>query len=500
MRGGIVVQIPQRFRIDRKEMAALCGWHMQAVSGDLYRVQLQEVYDKSAPKLITAVRVADATSASSRVAYEPFQRWEDQDGLYRGPIQTVAQVAVERYETATTPVEKWGALRPALTTAKDSEFPDRLREAFEELAKEDAGASLWAATIPRRLGWRLASVRALFGSQETPELLKRRDQDMAGFPASKGLMAGLSFGYDSFVETALIATSPWVLGWNVPRVGGIAVELFGQPLLGAQPTSQLLDHFRPPAWPAASRMFAPHKPDVTSSDIAAWFRWWIERLDQLFGLLSDPTRFPGPDGRYLARNHLAMWLSVVRLFLTVHAILAHPFESFERVVLFFSALDLLDGLRLGGVELGEPRQARKALDEVVAVLPPGAAAVVLPRCERAVRALDDVRQGFFVKERIKDGTLSFGTGQTIGIDKAIAQWLRLARNSHHGFGQIARDKPDAVALLAAHDGTVPPELSDIAFLYLLRLLVEPRRLFPDDLRAERRAAAGGQWKEEGSLQ
>ena len=79
-------------------------------------------------------------------------------------------------------------------------------------------------------------------------------------------------------------------------------------------------------------------------------------------------------------------------------------------------------------------------------------------------------------------------------------WLRLARKSHHGFGQIARDKPDAVALLAAHDGTVPPELSDIAFLYLLRLLVEPRRLFPDDLRAERRAAAGGQWKEEGSLQ
>lgn len=497
MKGGIVVEIPKRFRINREEMATLCGWRMQALSGELYRVQLREVFDKSAPGLITAVRAADASAAHSSPAYEPFRRWESQDRLYSGPIEEVANLAVDRYEAAETPLAKWAALRPVLTSAKDAEFPDRLRQAFTELAAEDADASLWAVTKTRRLGWRLAIVRALFGAQETPELLTRRDEDLEGFPAAKGLMAGLSFGYDSFVEIALLPVSPWLLGWNVPRVGGIAVELFGAPRLAAQPSAQMLDLFRPPAWPASRRMTAPMKPELHSSEIGAWFRWWIERLDQLLGILSDPARFPGPDGHYLARDHLAIWLSVVRLFLTVHAILARPFESFERMVLLFSAFDLLDGLRLGGVELGDPRQARKALAEIAAALPSDAARVVLPRCERAVEALDEVRSGFFVKERIKDGTLGLGAGKTIGLDRATAQWLRLTRNSHHGFGQIARDKPDAVALLAAHDGTVPPDLPDLALLYLLRLLVQPRRLFPEELRAERQAAAASTWQSEG---
>lgn len=53
----------------------------------------------------------------------------------------------------------------------------------------------------------------------------------------------------------------------------------------------------------------------------------------------------------------------------------------------------------------------------------------------------------------------------------------MLRNAGHGFGSpTQRNEARDAALLVAHDGRVPAELPDLAYLYLLELLAHPERL------------------------
>jgi hypothetical protein len=64
------------------------------------------------------------------------------------------------------------------------------------------------------------------------------------------------------------------------------------------------------------------------------------------------------------------------------------------------------------------------------------------------------------------------------------QPLRVLRNGGHAFG--GRPQPADGVLLAAHDGVIPVDLPDFAYLYLLHLLAHPRAL--EHLRTARSAA------------
>ena len=63
------------------------------------------------------------------------------------------------------------------------------------------------------------------------------------------------------------------------------------------------------------------------------------------------------------------------------------------------------------------------------------------------------------------------------LESAAALWLRVLRNAGHGFGSRssgAKARDDA--LLVAHDGSVPTDLPDLPYLYLLQLLARPELL------------------------
>lgn len=103
--------------------------------------------------------------------------------------------------------------------------------------------------------------------------------------------------------------------------------------------------------------------------------------------------------------------------------------------------------------------------------------MLLPRAERAVAALQQLQDGFFLPSRVSSRSIrlpdSNGVDRAVPLESAAASWLRVLRNAGHGFGSRPKVKARDEALLVAHDGSVPTDLPDLAYLYLLQLLARP---------------------------
>ena len=60
------------------------------------------------------------------------------------------------------------------------------------------------------------------------------------------------------------------------------------------------------------------------------------------------------------------------------------------------------------------------------------------------------------------------------LENAASDWLRVMRNSAHGFEKQITDRQRT--LIAAHNADIPLELPDLAWLHLLHLLCYPEQI------------------------
>jgi hypothetical protein len=312
-------------------------------------------------------------------------------------------------------------------------------------------------------------------------------------PATRTASAAGVLGVIPTIELALAATAPSVLGISAARVGaGIVVVLFGHPEAGrGDPVaSELLQLYRPRLLSSAELGVQP-RPTVTADQMEALLRWWLGQLNKLFGVVLDPANYPDKRGAYHAQAHFGTLLSLDRLLACVLEVLMHARrDEFVRKLLLFDCLDLLEGFHQGGYEqLCNPGTVREQLNELEAQLPPQVGELLLPRCRRAVRALEQLQDGFYVHERLGEAGLRIrsqsGQVQTVSLSVAVARYLRIVRNATHAFHQMARQRPDHISLLASHNGELPADLSDLAFLHFVCLLADPARLLPGALRQQR---------------
>jgi hypothetical protein len=303
----------------------------------------------------------------------------------------------------------------------------------------------------------------------------------------------MGLGTAPTIEVALAATSPWVLGISATRVGaGLIVVLFGHPEPGRGDifASELIQLYQPRLLSSADRVVQP-QPTVTATQIEALLRWWIGQLNKLFGVVLDPANYPNRGNSYNAQAHYGSLLSLDRLFACVLGVLIYARrDEFLRKLLLFDCLDLLEGFHQGPYEqLCNPRTVREQLNELTTSLPAEVAQLLLPRCHRAVEALEQVQDGFYVHERHGSAGLQVrnqrGQLETISLPAAVARYLRVVRNAAHAFHQMAQRRPDLISLLAAHNGELSPELSDLAFLHFLRVLADPAKLLPRALYQQR---------------
>jgi hypothetical protein len=234
---------------------------------------------------------------------------------------------------------------------------------------------------------------------------------------------------------------------------------------------------------------APVTPTIGTDAAEAAVRWWVNGLNQLMAHVLDPTLFTDADGWYRSHQHYGHVMTVERLFASVVSLLVHSGrDEYTRRTHLFEALDLLEGLSLGGYDQTlSLKLLRTQLDQIEQGLPTGAGDVVLPRCEGALDGLAAFRDDFHPSRVVDYETISVlkkdGSAGTMGKDKATSGYLRRLRNAGHGLsGEL--DNAHLRSLLVAHEGQVPAAISDVAFLHLVRLIANPDLLLPSAVRRE----------------
>jgi hypothetical protein len=110
-------------------------------------------------------------------------------------------------------------------------------------------------------------------------------------------------------------------------------------------------------------------------------------------------------------------------------------------------------------------------------MPSAGAEALLFGAKRAVIALEEMQRGFFLQRQSKVPSIRYvdsdGMRRDLSIVDAVSQYLKVLRNSTHGYGdKVASRAGKTNALLASHNGEIPDDLPLLGYLYLLKIMLE----------------------------
>jgi hypothetical protein len=341
-------------------------------------------------------------------------------------------------------------------------------------------ASVWLLRHDEALSFRFATSRVLTLCDDDPAALGKKPEQFAGFNSSRELFSDTLFGLTAYVTPLLLSLSPHVWAFPASRAGGVVIYTLGQAVPGlagstAEPLQlfHTVGEYEPP----------PPIPTIDSRSYARALRWWTGQMNLLFTEVCDPYNYVDASGIFEPRRQLEALLSVEQAFRNVQSLSALYRDTHARRALLFDTLDTLEGLGQRDFQwMCTLERAEATLDDLQTKMPNEVAQVLLPRCRRGIAALRTLQDGFFQpSRRTPDGVrLPDKNGErTWPLSAAVALWLRVVRNAGHAFHVPANNEWKRLrieALLASHDGRMPSNLSDLAYLYLLSIVADPSSL------------------------
>lgn len=459
-----------------REMADLAGWQVQR-QGNIWRSCAREKYLRQRPALLT-MRPVDAPGLRPGSGYEILGTLMDQEHLSSPELRQLVTAEVQRLEGQDK--ADMSALVARFQLLFSNTPTGQLACAMSSIFREEAlaripGSRLFLVDLAPELSGRYTLVRALLTTSVAPQI--------GELPAARSMATSGIFGAQSLLCPALLTLAPYLCGIAAARARATAVWLFGRPIAGAAwPSNQLSDAARPldERFIGKRQRSAGIPPPVTGEQLDVFLRWWVEQVNRVLGVATDPSLFAARDTeRYDPRRHMAYLASLERLFQTVHEILYFT-ECAEtaRLRAAYAALDCLDGMRLGSfADFTSPVKVARALERLKTSLPADVAAVALPVCQDAADALNEVRNGFYPSPHRGTEGLTGLPGRTdiLKWNKAIPEYLRIDRNSAHSFlSELDPDRePDKLAIFLSHTGEIPIKLANLAFLWLLVHLANP---------------------------
>jgi hypothetical protein len=292
------------------------------------------------------------------------------------------------------------------------------------------------------------------------------------FASSAALSDGV-FLLEPYVGPLLACLSPAVWAFPVHRVHGTIIFSFGRPVAGAasQPEGLLRVLRTVGADPDVRQTYVPFESSRTPALAIAW---WAGRLDQLFGVLTDPVVFADEAGDFDPTAALQMQLSVEQVFRRTNSLLLADHDTHARRAVFFTVMDTLQTLLAINLEqLFDHDHAARTLERLEASIPSEAHEVLLSAARRGVGALRQVQDGFFLRDD-QDMVRLVLDRPPVSLSTAAAAYVGMLRNATHGFTTTRASARQKVAtLLAVHNGNVHHDLGLLAWLYVLDLLDRP---------------------------
>jgi hypothetical protein len=374
----------------------------------------------------------------------------------------------------------WSAFVRKLRLCLDSQLESTVLGIVAEANDRDL---FWLAICSPTLGARLATMRALFAHKYTNEAITATD--FSGFEAANALMLNSIGSFTLYFHPFFLI--------NAPKVGGYATNRVNVTFI-YQPETEIQD--QPNTWTDALEIFKPHYAgsgtlsartssnfDIDSRNIC--LNWWTTRISDVLWRISSLNRFADKSNTYSASKHLGAVLTLERIFITAVEIMR--LKSKDDVIrknLLFELLDLLEGNGMGTYEVNLSVKRQKDIWETIkSELPTELVNMITSHISGAFEALEALDADFWIPAaRTKGGNIwiekKSGLGkEEIAIDRARGEYLRVLRNSHHGFSVIAHN-PRSLSYLANHRGSLDDRLPDLALWYLIRILHNPKWLVP----------------------
>jgi hypothetical protein len=493
-----IIRIPTPWRADLDDLFVRGDFKVRVESGDgvVRRIRTQENESRIAPSLITVEDLAGPTVRNPRLDrvqdVEARNNWtvalEDHDD----EIERLRGKA-ERSKAFVDFISFW---RSCLSLAPIGNLSDTLEGVYETLtqlplesnATERPFASAGIHFIQRSpvlvSRTRLAAVMlriqndSSLAAGQVEHLVRAMQAGDTVFSSSAGLMEGSTL-IPPYLAPVLGALSPYVWAFESARPAGAIIVSFGNSVVGTGGEATELLHMLPQRGSLERTPRTKLSRGASSSALA----WWIQRVDRLFGILTDPGVFSDDRGEFVAVRQVHALATVEQLFRRVGAIHTSYRDDSVRQVLLFTVLDTLERLQGRPIEdLCSLVFVEKTLGRLEAAIPKDAAEILLPAARRAVGALKGVQDGFFISRQANSDRVNLqypdGRVESLSLDRAAALYVKLLRNATHGHGGNRRGVATrSNALLAHHNGYLPHDLALLGYVYLLDILV---RL--DDLR------------------
>jgi hypothetical protein len=380
-----------------------------------------------------------------------------------------------------------------------NEVPKFLTAHARNLLAEYPGGSLWFMRTDELLVRRFAMQRTLLMTALMPDVLDENDPENRKLPPlitlqGHSVTRALSFG--KLIDPLLLTFSPATLGFvfdwmphalifltGIP--GSMARDYPATPWTIYEPNLQMAG---PLNWKDMDFVV-----DLTQGQIESLLAWWVNRLNVVYSYLTDPTRFADEFGRHQPELQTGWFLTFERMmadFILVQSGFQGPELARQQ-----AAFDLLDKAEVllgfgkdrsgkGFERLLRQQSMVERLDDVWALMP-----LQLQQRFRAHtrRLYDEVYQHAadhaFPHRRTRSGVkVAADNGKlvTASLESYVPQLVRAVRNSAHGLievltsdqKQMRRDR----ALVATHDGTLAPQLGDLATLIAFALVADFRRV------------------------
>lgn len=444
-------------------------------SQGLWNIRSNESIHGANPRLFTINKLADKSNSGKVGQYSRLRRLKPYEQFHgkgwQAALAMHSRLAAEHPEE----VSALFASVSMLTTAAPSvdKLIDVVSDSMGWLLPHLPSASVHLIEVNPALPHRYSIFQALLQGEGMPPT---PTDDARAFGSASGLLHETTVGFDSYLACLVTSLSPKIWAMPAGRAGGFILYVFGDLVEGQK--SHTLDPIRLLS-PNHGRTVALPKTEVSPGVFSVAVKWWIDQLNLVFSYITEPGNYL-EGHRFSPQMAFEKVLSLEQLFRNCQSLATNTMDQHARRIVMFNALDTLPGLipeLRWGVAVSAAR-CEATLLSLEAGMPKGVGSILLPRARAASQALRDLEGGFFLRNKLDGGTLTLpdknGSERPVPLPTATTEWLRVIRNSQHGFdkNQSPRDR----ALLTAHDGHIPDAIADLAWLHLLSLMTFPDKL------------------------
>lgn len=290
--------------------------------------------------------------------------------------------------------------------------------------------------------------------------------DVPIFQSSADLLTGAYF-LDPYLAPLLGVLSPYVWAFAIPapKDGALVISLGTAPVGRLSSPATLLDSIS-----LRSSSAVVPKPEVRDESMRAAIEWWVDKLDQLFAIITDFSLFTDKTGDYDPSAHLNTVLSIEQLFRRVSSAMLAYSGGEAAIVLLFSSTDILNTMMGWQNEvLFSMTRVDRIAEKLDTQVTGPAKGLILCGVKRGSQALHSVAEGFYLVD--VNGQVPDQNGHSTSLGKAVEEYLVTLRNAVHGFGTNKQARREKEAnLLARHDGSLPPDLPMLGYLHLVNFL------------------------------